>query len=137
MSRQTNVIFDQMLEPYIEAVLSQKAINPVLLDVREKSTVTNAIFICSGKSSRQVLALTEAIRRHLRKNYKIKPLGIEGEQEGHWALMDYGDILIHVFYEPIREVYDIEGLWTDARKVVTPQLKEYVEQERENRHETA
>jgi len=137
MSHQANIVFDQSLEPYVEAVLSKKAASPVLLDVRGKSAVTDAILVCSGKSSRQVAALAEAVRRYLRKNYKIKPLGIEGEQEGHWVLMDYGDVLIHIFYESIREFYDIEGLWTDARNIVTPQLKAYEEERLEDSHETA
>ena len=131
MPNKTNIILDQMLEPYIEALLSKKAIAPVVLDVRGKSAVTDAILVCSGRSSRQVSAIAEAVRRHLKKGYKIRPLGVEGEEEGLWVLMDYGDVLIHIFYQPIREFYDIEGLWTDARKVKTPVLETYVSAERE------
>ena len=47
----------------------------------------------------------------------VKALGIEGEQEGHWVLMDYGDVVIHIFYQPVREFYDLEGLWTEAPRV--------------------
>ena len=131
MPKETNTRFDEILEPYIEALLSKKAIQPVVVDVRGKSAVTDAILVCSGRSSRQVSAIAESVRRYLKKGYKIKPLGIEGEEEGLWVLMDYGDVLIHIFYQPIREFYDIEGLWTDARKVLTPAIETYVSAERE------
>jgi ribosome-associated protein len=57
------------------------------------------------------------------KKHKIKPLSVEGTSEGHWVLLDYGDVVIHIFYEPVREFFDLEGLWVDAKRIETPALK--------------
>jgi len=104
------------LERYVQAALGRKAIELVLLDVRKVTDVADVFMICSGRSNRQVTAIAEHIERDLRKK-KIKPLSVEGVKEGHWALLDYGDVVIHIFYEPIREFYDIEGLWADAERI--------------------
>ena len=78
--------------------------------------------ICSGRSNRQVGAIAEFIKTDLKK-HKIKPLSIEGTRDGHWVLLDYGHVIIHVFYEPVRRFYDLEGLWTDAKRIMTSALK--------------
>lgn len=103
-------------EPYKKAVTGKKAISPIFLDLRGLTSVADAFIICSGRSNRQVAAIAEFIRRSL-KDEGIRPLSIEGMNEGHWILLDYGHIVIHVFYEPIRTLYDLEGLWVDAGRV--------------------
>jgi ribosome-associated protein len=62
--------------------------------------------------------LAEFIKVDLKKN-GIRPLSVEGIKDGRWVLLDYGDVIIHVFYEPLRGFYDLEGLWTDAKRVTT------------------
>ena len=57
------------------------------------------------------------------KKHKIKPLSVEGTGEGHWILLDYGHVIIHVFYEPVREFFDLEGLWADAKRIEIPAQK--------------
>ncbi|MCK9229390.1 MAG: ribosome silencing factor [Syntrophales bacterium] len=79
----------------------------------ELSSFADYFIVCSGNSDRQVQAIAEAIRDGLKKN-NILPLGIEGERAGQWILMDYGDLVVHIFYEPLREFYNLEGLWSDA-----------------------
>ncbi|MBW1895716.1 MAG: ribosome silencing factor [Deltaproteobacteria bacterium] len=108
--------YEQSLEPYIEAVLGMKAFDVVILDVRGISSFADTFIICSGRSHRQVSAIAESVQRQL-KGKGVKPLGVEGKREGHWILMDYGDVIIHVFYEPIRTFYDLENLWADARRI--------------------
>ena len=105
-----------MLDRYVKAVLGMKAFDVVALDLRGLTSFADAFIICSGRSHRQVSAIAEFVERDL-KAQGIKPLGIEGLREGHWVLMDYGDVVIHVFYEPIRIFYDLEGLWSDARRI--------------------
>lgn len=107
---------DTALDLYFEAVTGKKAMNPVVLDVRELTSVSDVFIICSGRSNRQVLAIADDIQVKLKK-HGIKPLNVEGKKEGHWVLLDYGHVVIHVFYEPVRTFYDLEGLWTDAKRI--------------------
>jgi ribosome-associated protein len=93
-----------------------KAMDLVLLDVRVLTSFTDFFLICSGKSSRQVQGIADNLEESLGR-LGIKPLGIEGRPEGHWILMDYADVVIHVFYEPVRNFYDLESLWSDAGRV--------------------
>ena len=109
------------LDLYIKAVLGRKAIDVVVLDVRELTTIADKFIICSGRSNRQVMAIAEHVAVELKK-HGIKPLSVEGEKTGHWVLMDYGHILIHVFYETTREFYDLESLWSDAKRIEVKHL---------------
>jgi ribosome-associated protein len=106
----------QSLNLYIQAALGKKAMDLVVLDVRKLSSIADVFIICSGLSNRQVVAIAEHIQEDLKKQ-GIKPLSVEGKKEGHWVLLDYGHVIIHVFYEPIRSFYDLEGLWIDAERI--------------------
>jgi len=97
----------------VNAALKRKPHNLVVLRVSELTSFTDYFIICSGNSDRQVQAITDAIREGLKEDH-ILPVGVEGEKAGQWVLMDYGDMVVHVFYEPLREFYDIEGLWSEA-----------------------
>lgn len=111
------------LDRYIEAASEKKALNLIVLDVRDLTSIADAFIICSGRSNRQVNAIADAIVAKLKK-HKIKPLSVEGTGEGHWILLDYGHVVIHVFYEPVREFFDLEGLWADARRIEIPPRKQ-------------
>lgn len=110
------------LDLFIKAVLGKKALNVVALDVAEMTSYADVFIFCSGRSNRQVIAIAQHIQTELKKQ-KIKPLSVEGTKEGHWVLLDYGHVIIHVFYEPVRVFYDLEGLWVDAKRIMTPALK--------------
>lgn len=97
----------------INAALERKAKDLTVLKVKEFSSFTDYFIICSGSSDRQVRAIADSIEKRLKES-GIAPLGIEGRQSGGWILMDYGDAVVHVFHEPVREFYDIERLWSDA-----------------------
>jgi ribosome-associated protein len=96
--------------------LDKKALEPVLLDVRALCSYANYQLVVSGRSDRQVDAIAEGIVSGLREQ-GIRPLGTEGERSGHWALLDFGDFLVHVFQHSVRDHYDLEGLWIDAPRV--------------------
>ena len=113
---------DAALDVYVKAALGKKAMNLVALDVRDLTSFADVFIICSGRSNRQVNAIAEHIQVDLKK-HKIKPLSVEGMGDGHWVLLDYGHVIIHIFYDPVREFYDLEGLWVDARRIETPALK--------------
>lgn len=93
-----------------------KALEIVLLHVSVYSSFSDYFLICSGKSTRQVQGIADNIERAL-KDKGIRPLGVEGRTEGRWILMDYGEVIIHIFYEPVREFYDLESLWSEAKRV--------------------
>ena len=100
----------------LTAALEKKALEPVLLDVRGLCSYANYILIVSGRSDRQVEAIASAVSQELKKQGAFS-LGSEGKQVSQWALLDFGDLVVHVFYHPIREHYDLEGLWIDAPRV--------------------
>jgi ribosome-associated protein len=117
---------DAELDIYVKSALGRKARSPVLLDVRHLTSLADAFLICHGTSNRQVSAIAEHIQRDLKKQ-GIKALSIDGIKEGHWVLMDYGHVVIHVFYESTRNFYNLEGLWSDARRIQTESLKHVVD----------
>ena len=119
---------DSSLDLYVKAALGRKAFGLVVLDVRELTSIADVFLICSGRSNRQVSAIAEFIRVYLKK-HGIKPLSVEGEKQGHWILLDYGHVIIHVFYEPVRNFYDLEGLWIDAKRIKTKSLINLTEAE--------
>jgi len=114
---------DQTLDLYIKTALGKKAIDLVVLDVRKLSSIADVFIICSGRSNRQVSAIAEHIQVDLKK-HGIKPLSVEGKKKGHWVLLDYGHVIIHVFYEPVRSFYDLESLWIDAERIETKSMGE-------------
>lgn len=105
------------------AALDHKAVDLVVLEVKNVSSFTDYFIICSGNSDRQVQAIANHIEKTLDQR-GFSPLGIEGKREGRWVLLDYGDVVIHIFYQPVREFYDLERLWADAPRVeVSPKKK--------------
>ena len=107
------------LDDFINAIQQRKALDIVVLDVGPLSSVADMFIICSGRSSRQVTAIADHIQLVLKK-HGIKPLSTEGKSTGHWVLMDYGHIVIHVFFTETRELFDLEGLWSDAARIEIP-----------------
>ena len=100
----------------LSIIEERKAEEPILFNVGDMTSVTDYFIIASGNSSRQVQAITNHTKRRM-KEEGFKVYGIEGENEGHWVLMDYGEVIIHIFYKPFREVYDLEGLWFEASRI--------------------
>jgi len=96
--------------------LDKKAENLVILDVRKLCSFTDFFVIMSGRSTRHVLGLAEAIEAEMRLK-RLSPTTAEGLTEGTWVLLDYNDIVVHIFYSETRKFYDIEGLWHDAPKI--------------------
>jgi ribosome-associated protein len=93
-----------------------KAENPLVLKVAEVASFSDYFVICSGRSTRHVQAIAEHIEETLHQ-HQVKSLGVEGLREGQWVLLDFGDVIVHIFYQPIRTFYDLEGLWADAHQV--------------------
>jgi ribosome-associated protein len=100
----------------VNAALKKKAKDLVIMNVKTLTSFTDYFIICSGTSDRQVQAIASSIQENL-KELGIIPLGVEGERTGKWVLMDYVDVIIHIFYEPVREFYDIERLWSGSPRM--------------------
>lgn len=100
----------------LSLALDKKALEPVLLDVRDLCSFCNYQLVVSGRSDRQVDAIADGIAVAL-KAEGLRPLGAEGARTGQWSLLDYGDFVVHVFLHTAREHYDLEGLWSDAPRV--------------------
>jgi ribosome-associated protein len=92
----------------------KKATDIIVQEMRKVLLITDYFVIVSGVNNRQVDAITEAIEEALRKEAGIKPIGREGLDEQTWVLLDYGDIVVHVFQPELREFYRLESLWSDA-----------------------
>lgn len=100
--------------------LDRKAYDLELLEVTKLTSVADYFLICTGRSDTQVRAIAEHIDRSLAAE-GVRPLALEGLQRGQWVLMDYGDVVVHIFYQPIRGFYDLEGLWMKAPRVRLPE----------------
>ena len=103
----------------LKAALEKKALDPVLLELKGRTSFTDYFLLCTGTSDRQVQAIAQGIEEVLKKK-GITPLGQEGMTGGKWILMDYEDVVVHIFLEPIRKFYDLEGLWIDAPRMDIP-----------------
>ena len=98
------------------AALDRKALDLVVLDVQGLSGVTDYFLVCSGRSTTHLKSITDAIREELRED-GVRPLHTEGTTESGWVLLDYGDVLMHVFLEDTRAYYALERLWGDAPSI--------------------
>lgn len=100
----------------LSIIKERKAVDPVLFEVGKLTSITDYFLIASGNSIRQVQAITRHLTKRMREE-SFRTYGLEGEQEGNWVLLDYGDVVIHIFYQPVREFYDLEGLWIEAPRI--------------------
>ena len=107
---------DRKVRTAAHAALEHKALDLVVLDVRNLSSVTDYFVVCSGRSTTQLRSIADAIRVAM-KAADVRPLHAEGTPESGWLLLDYGDVLVHVFVEETRVYYALERLWGDAPSV--------------------
>jgi len=102
------------------AALDHKAYDLVVLETGPVSSIADYFVICTGRSDTQVQAIAEAIENDLRA-LSERPISVEGVPHGQWVLMDYGDVVVHIFNLPVREFYDLERLWVRAPRVELPE----------------
>jgi ribosome-associated protein len=109
-------VTDRKVRLAARAALDRKAVDLVILDVQGLSSVTDYFLVCSGRSTTHVASIVEAVRVAM-KAAEVRPLHAEGTPESGWMLLDYGDVLVHVFLEDTRAYYALERLWGDAPSV--------------------
>ncbi len=110
---------ERMLE-CTRAALDKKAYDLVVLDTAKHTSIADYFVICSGRSDTQVQAIADGVCDHL-ESLGLKPLTVEGREHGQWVLVDFGDVVVHVFYVPVRAFYDLERLWAKAPRVELPE----------------
>ncbi len=103
----------------VQLARSRRAQDPVVLDLRKFVSFADYFVICTARSDRQAQAIAEHIRKEM-KTLDAYPRSVEGMSEGRWVLMDYDDVIVHVFQRATREFYDLEGLWSDAPELPLP-----------------
>lgn len=101
-----------MVQEIVKLLEFKKAEAIIVIDLRKKVDFTDFFVICSAYSTKHTQGLLEYLLTELEKN-GIRPFGIEGVELGQWIVLDYGTVVVHIFYEPIRKVYALEELWTD------------------------
>ncbi len=107
---------DELIALILEGIEEVKGHDILLLDLREiENTVCDYFIICNGTSNTQVNAIVSSIQKTVSKAIHDKPWHTEGQDNAEWVLMDYVNVVVHVFQKHIREFYDIEGLWGDAK----------------------
>jgi len=102
------------------AAADKKASDIVVLEVDKLLVITDYFVICSGASAIQVRAIADEVETAFREKLSVKPIGREGEREGAWVLLDYGDLVVHVFQPAERDFYRLENLWSDAPRLSLP-----------------
>jgi ribosome-associated protein len=102
----------------VEVVEDRKAEDILLLDLRPDAVIADFFVICSGNSDRQIRALADNVREKVKEQYNLLPYSTEGVAESGWVLMDYGDIVVHLFSEDKREYFNLEGLWRAEANVL-------------------
>ncbi|MDO8527509.1 MAG: ribosome silencing factor [Deltaproteobacteria bacterium] len=103
----------QLLKIVVEAAEDVQAVDLLVLDLTHLTSFTDYFVICSGRSDTQVKAIGDSILKKV-KDKKRLPIGVEGHREGEWVLVDFGDVVAHIFHQEVREFYNLEKLWADA-----------------------
>ncbi len=100
-----------------ELAFERKAINLKILDVRTVVDYADYVIVCSCKSDRQAQSIAEHVVTTVKHDLGLRPLGVEGQDDGQWVLVDYGSVVMHVFNGNRRDLYDLDGLFADAERV--------------------
>ena len=100
-----------------EAALEKKALQIEIIDVQGKVDYADYVVVMSGRSDRHVNAVAQGIRETMKNKFHERCYGLEGLPQGNWVLMDFGDVIVHIFHQDTRGYYDLEALWIDAARV--------------------
>ena len=103
-----------------EAALEKKAYDLVVLEVDHLYSIADYFLIATGRSDVQVQAIARGVGNRMEREDE-HPIAIEGFNHGHWVVLDYVDVVVHIFFEPVRDFYRLENNWTDGREVVLPE----------------
>ena len=105
----------------VELALDKKALDPLVLDLQAVSTITDYLVICSAQSEPQLKAIANGVTKTLKDDFGRAPLAVDGFPTSQWIVIDYGEVMLHIFHEDKRGIYALEELWSDARQVILPE----------------
>jgi ribosome-associated protein len=108
----------EMARRIVDEIADKKGDDILLLDIRDVSILADYFVIGSAVSKRQTKAMVDGILKTIKEDFATRPWRVEGEPESGWILMDYGDVVVHLFAPEARDYYDLEGFWSEARVVV-------------------
>jgi ribosome-associated protein len=111
----------ELAKQCVWAAMEKKAHDPIILDLRDISSITDYLVICSAQSEPQIKAIANGVEAALKENPGRHPLAVDGFPTSQWIVIDYGDVMLHIFHEQTRPVYALEDLWSDAPQVSTLQ----------------
>ncbi len=107
----------ELVDAVVEGIQEKKGVNIVILDMTKiENTICEYFIICDGDSNVHVDAIAESVNDYVRKKLNDRPAHLEGRDNAEWILIDYVDVIVHVFQRSIREFYNLEGLWADAKR---------------------
>ncbi len=102
----------------VDILEEKKGDDILLLDLREVSSITDYFVLCSGPSERTLKALADEVQKKLKNENEIRAMSVEGDPEGGWILVDYGNVILHIFSPAVRMYYQLEELWRDGQVLV-------------------
>jgi ribosome-associated protein len=106
---------EELVEEILVSIQEKKGFDICVIDLRElKNAITSFFIICCGNTDRQTQAIADEVETQLKRNHKERPIHVEGSRLGEWVLMDYGNVMVHIFLPRIREFYNLEELWGDG-----------------------
>ena len=114
--------FDELASALSKAALEKKALDVAILDMRNLVSYTDAFVLCTATNPRQVKAIADYVREVAKKEFGRLPTGTEGSEMARWVLVDFGDVVVHVFDGPLRGFYNLDGLWSDAPRLPVPEV---------------
>ncbi len=123
MKIQKGISSEKLADVIVDSIQDVKGESIVKLDLRGvENAVCDYFIICSGESNTQVDGISNSIQRNTRETLQDKPWHQEGTQNSEWILLDYVNIVVHIFYKEVREFYDLEDLWADAERTDIPNI---------------
>lgn len=109
----------ELAKQCVWAAQEKKALDPIILDLRNISSITDYLVICSAQSEPQIKAIANGVEQAVKESLERHPLAVDGFPTSQWIVIDYGDVMFHIFHEQKRPVYALEDLWSDASQVST------------------
>ncbi len=107
----------ELAQRCVQFIQDKKALDPLILDLRKISTIADYLVICSAQSEPQLKAIANGVEKTLKEEDECRPLAVDGFPTSQWIVIDYGDVMFHIFHEQKRAHYALEDLWSDAPQV--------------------